>query len=187
MKRTFFPKKVKSKTGPKSTYKEEIGDKAYLMSLYGMTEVEIYQVLGFSMNTWYTWKRKHPHLTQSLEKGKLPADLEVIKSLFKRALGYEAPDVYWATLRDEKLDFEGRVIERKTKVVAMPTTRHIPPDMKAIQMWLSNRTKGRWTTVTHHKVEHSGEISHRHSQVDLSDFGLEELKVLKKYALLSSN
>ena len=187
MKRTISRTKIHNKPGPKSSYREEIGNKAYLMALYGMTEVEMCKVLECSINTWDTWKIKHPHLKECLEKGKLPTDLEVVQSLLKRAVGYEAPDTYWTTVRDEKYDSEGRIIERNARVVGIPTTRHIPADMKAIQMWLSNRTKGKWTTVTHHKVEHSGEVLLRHQQVDLSDFPTEELKVLKKYSLLSSN
>lgn len=185
--RTINHTKGKTKPGPKTTYREEIGEKAYLMCLYGMTEKEIYTVLGISNNTWERWKRDREHLRTSLDKGKLPADLKVVQALFKRALGYEAPDTYWTTVRNEKYDSEGRVIERSSRVVGIPIKKHIPPDMKAIQMWLSNRSKGRWTTVTHHKVEHSGEVNHRHTQVDLKDFSTEELKILKKYAVLSNS
>ena len=183
-KQTAKPKD--KKPGPKSTYKEEIGEKVYLMSLYGMTESEMYHVLGIRENTWHKWKRDHTHLREHLEKGKLPADLEVVKSLFKRAVGYEYKDLHWASKRREIYDANGRIVETKTEPVAIPYKKLMPPDMKAIQMWLSNRSKGRWTTVTHHKVEHSGEIHHKQQQVDLSDFSTNELKVLKKYAVLQN-
>lgn len=185
--RTKAPAKLKpGKPGPKSTYKEEIGQKAYLMALYGMTEAEMAGVLGVGINTWCKWKRDHAHLRENLERGKLPADLEVVRALFKRAVGYEYPDLHWASERREIYDANGRIVETKTKPVAIPYKRHMPPDMKAVQMWLSNRTKGRWTTVTHHKVEHSGEVLHRQQQIDLSDFSTDELKVLKKYAVLQN-
>ncbi len=190
MKRTKFNGQTKqmtrNKPGPKTTYREEIGEKAYLMALYGMVEREMCAVLGVGENTWYKWKRDHTHLHENLEKGKLPADLKVTNALFKRAIGYEYKDLHWSSQKKETYGENGQIIHAETKPVAIPYKRHMPPDMKAIQMWLSNRSKGRWTTVTHHKVEHSGEIRHRQEQIDLSDFSTEELKVLKKYSVLQN-
>ncbi len=180
------PKKKGNKPGPKTTYREEIGEKAYMMALYGMTEQEMCGVLGVGENTWRKWKRDHTHLKENLDKGKLPADLKVCTALFKRAIGYEYRDLHWASKRKETYGANGQLLHTETKPVAIPYNKHMPPDMKAIQMWLSNRSKGRWTTMTHHKVEHSGEVFHRQQQVDLTDFSTEELKILKKYSVLQN-
>ncbi len=163
---------VRGKPGPKSTFKPEIALKAYKMALYGMTEKEMMAILNVSANTWEKWKRDHPILKEKLEKGKLPADTEVASALYKRCTGFFVDDTYITVI--------------KGQIVTVPIKKYFPPDTKAIQMWLSNRSKGRWSTVTHHKVEHSGEVLHRQQQTDLSDFSTEELKVLKKYAVLQN-
>lgn len=163
---------ARKKPGPKTTFKPDIALKAYKMALYGMTEKEMCALLGVGVNTWEKWKRDHPILPEKLHKGKTPADCEVAAALYKRCVGFEVDDVHITVVKGE--------------LMTVPIKKYIPPDTKAIQMWLSNRSRGRWTTVTHHKVEHSGEIYHRQQQVDLSDFSTDELKVLKKYAVLQN-
>jgi hypothetical protein len=42
----------------------------YKLTLLGLTEVEIADVLGVSADTVYRWKTKHPEFAQALEDGK---------------------------------------------------------------------------------------------------------------------
>lgn len=167
MKRTKFPRK---KPGPKGAYSPAIAKKAFLLALYGLLEREMAEVLGVRLKTWEDWKSKYPELREQIDRGKFNADCEVVRALYKKAIGFEINSVH------VYIDRDGNAREH-------PVKKYFPPDIKAIQMWLSNRTKGRWTTIHHHKVEHSGEIAHRYQDVDLGDFTMDELKVLKKYAL----
>ena len=174
MVRTKFSIKVKrNKSGPKTAYRPTLDNRVFMLALYGLTENEMIHVLEININTWRLWKRKHPSLQEALDKGRLDADIKVAHSLYKRAVGFE-------------IDTE-QIVQNREGIIRVPTKTYYPPDMKAIQMWLSNRSKGRWTTITHHKVEHSGEILHRQQQVDLADFSTEELKTLKKYSILGQN
>ena len=170
MKRT---KPARKKPGPKSTFDPRVAEKVYNLALYGMTEREMADILGIGIHTWDKWKRDHKVLKEALERGKTAADIEVVKALYKKCTGFEVQDDHIA-------------VTPKGQVVVTPSKKYFPPDTKAIQMWLSNRTKGRWTTINHHKVEHSGEIRHRQEEVDMSDFSIEELQTLKKYSILQN-
>ena len=56
--------------------------------------------------------------------------------MLKRCLGYE----YEETTQEIRSDGNGQVIEKHVK----KTKRHIPPDIGAIQTWLSNRNNKKW-------------------------------------------
>ncbi|WHP44221.1 hypothetical protein [Pasteurella multocida] len=58
------------------------------------------------------------------------ADANVAERLYKRALGYEAPDV------------DIRVIENK--IVETPLIKHYPPDPTSAIFWLKNRQPEKW-------------------------------------------
>lgn len=175
MVRTKFNNKPvkRTKPGPKTGYRSDLDEKVYKLALYGLTDREITEVLDIRMGTWDQWKRKNPSLQAALDKGRLIADIEVAQSLYRRAVGFE--------INTEQ------IVSTREGIIRVPTRTYYPPDMKAVQMWLSNRSKGRWKTMTHHKVEHSGEILHRQQQIDLTDFSTDELKTLKKFSIVGTN
>lgn len=166
-------KKKYTKPGPKSGFRQTHADKAYKMALYGLTEDEMVGIMDIPINTWRVWKRNHPELQEALDKGRTLADIEVSHAAYKKAVGFEIDDIHVS-------------VTPSGKVVTTPIKKYFPPDMKAIQMWLSNRSKGRWTIMNHHKVEHSGEIRHRQEEVNLKDFSTDELKALKKLSVLQN-
>lgn len=97
---------------------------------YGLTDEEIGDFLGISHQTINTYKDKHPEFLESLKRGKVRSDTEVVKSLYKRAVGYEEDDVYFCS-------YQGRV----TKV---PYKKRIIPDVVAQIFWLKNRRRQDW-------------------------------------------
>lgn len=84
-----------------------------------------------SVQTFNTWKKKHPGFLESLEKGKATADGKVAKALYQRALGYAQPAVKIF------LGPGGKTIEHKY-------IERFPPDTAAAFIWLKNRQPELW-------------------------------------------
>lgn len=116
--------------GRPTKYKPEFAKQAFKMALLGLTDEEMAGVLGVSKSTFNLWKREHPVFSDSITRGKVPADADVAASLYERACGYSHREtiVGW---------YEG---EAKTKVV----TKQYPPDTQAATRWLYNRQPTRW-------------------------------------------
>lgn len=101
----------------------------------GMVERDIAAKLGVSVATFETYKNKYPEFLSSLKKGQAPVDFEVENALIKRCLGYD--------YEEETIEWDndgGERVESKVKV----TRKHMPPDVGAIQTWLSNRNNQKW-------------------------------------------
>ncbi len=75
------------------------------------------------------------------KKGKEIADAEVAKALYRRALGYEHPDVHIT-------NYQGEITE--TEII-----KYYPPDTAAAFIWLKNRSGWR----DKQEVEHSGGVN----------------------------
>ena len=83
--------------------------------------------MGIGVSTFYKWKSQSKKLKEAVKKGKEPADVMVVSALFKRCIGYDVE--------------EYRITPDGSKTT---TTRHIPPDVGAIALWLKNRCRDKW-------------------------------------------
>ncbi|MCJ7483893.1 MAG: hypothetical protein MUO31_13120 [Thermodesulfovibrionales bacterium] len=133
--------RVLSRAGRKSIYRATFPEMAYKLCLLGVTDAMMAEVFEVSEATLNTWKKKHPLFLESLKKGKVQADAEVAKALFRRACGYSHPDVHIS-------NFQG-------KITVIDITKHYPPDTAAAFIWLKNRAGWKDKQL----YEHSGEIS----------------------------
>jgi len=122
--------------GRPTIYRTEYNDQAERLCKLGFTDAELAAFFEVDEATINRWKTKHPEFCKSLKRGKDLADAEVAEKLFKRATGYEHPDV------DIKC-YEGQIIE--TEII-----KHYPPDTTAAIFWLKNRQRAKWRD----KVEH---------------------------------
>lgn len=116
--------------GRPTKYKEEYNQQAYKLCLLGHTDKELANFFEVEESTINNWKNQYPMFLESLKKGKEIADADVTDSLYKRATGYDAPDV------DIKM-FEGQIIQT-------PLIKHYPPDPTAMIFWLKNRQPKKW-------------------------------------------
>lgn len=114
--------------GRKSDYKEEYNDQAYKLCLLGHTDAELAKFFGVKEQTINNWKKKFPPFFESIKKGREPADANVAKSLYNRAIGFH----YIETHRKKEA---GKVVETKT------VKKFVPPDTAAAFIWLKNRTR----------------------------------------------
>jgi hypothetical protein len=103
-------------------------EKVEVIASMGLIDEQIAVILGISTRTLNYWK-KQPAFLQSLKRGKLKADFQIVQSLYKKAIGYETLD------------------KAKNKV-------WMPGDTTAMIFWLKNRQPDKWRE----KLEHSGYI-----------------------------
>lgn len=112
----------------------ELKDKLILiqgMARDGLTQQQIANNLGISIDTLIENKKKYSEFNDALKKGKEVIDFEVENALLKKALGYTI------TIKEEKLDKDGFVHTLEKDV-------HIPPDTTAQIFWLKNRKPNNW-------------------------------------------
>lgn len=103
----------------------------------GLSDEQIAHNVGITTSTLYEWKKKYPDFSEALARGKEVVDIEVENSLLKRAKGYDYIETTSELIADKNA--RNKAVMKVTKRV----TRHVPPDVKAIVFWLTNR-KPEW-------------------------------------------
>lgn len=126
--------------GRPTRYKAEFAEQAYKLCLLGLTDAEMAQFFGIQESTLNNWKKRHKPFMQSIEQGRIPADMEVAVKLRERAMGYTHP--------------EEKIFIHEGKVIRVQTQKHYPPDERALRLWLMNRQPGKWRDRVQH--EHGG-------------------------------
>ena len=103
----------------------------------GLSDEQIAHNIGITTTTLYDWKKKYPAFSEALARGKEVVDIEVENALLKRAKGYDYIETTSELIADKNA--KNKAVMKVTKRV----TRHVPPDVKAIVFWLTNR-KQEW-------------------------------------------
>lgn len=124
--------------GRPSDYKEEYAEQARKLCLLGFTDAELGEFFGVSEVTINAWKSKHPEFLKSIKSGKDQADADVADRLYRRAMGYEHPEV------------DIRVVAGE--IVQTPITKVYAPDPTAAIFWLKNRQRGKWRDKVEHDI-----------------------------------
>jgi len=104
----------------------------------GYTNERICGVLGINPDTFYNYLKKHSTFAESIKNAKDEADAEVIKSLYKRCLGYDYVEEH---LIYEPASKEGESVKIKE---VKKVKKHIPADPFSATIWLNNRQPGDW-------------------------------------------
>ena len=103
----------------------------------GLSDEQIAHNIGITTTTLYDWKKKYPAFSEALARGKEVVDIEVENALLKRAKGYDYIETTSELIADKNA--KNKAVMKVTKQV----TRHVPPDVKALIFWLTNR-KSEW-------------------------------------------
>jgi len=135
----------KKKVGRETDYKPEFCQRACEYAVNGATDREIAELLGVTERTLYRWKHIYPEFCQSLEMGKEIPNKRVVQSLYRRAVGYSFDAV--------KIMAPGA--GRRTPII-VPYVEHVPPDVGAAKLWLTNRDPENWREKS--EVEHTGSV-----------------------------
>lgn len=118
------------------------------LAAFGLIDEEIAIFLDIAPSSLHLYKLKHPEFSESLKRGKLLADLRVVKSLFQRANGYEHPEEKIFVV--DETDDKGNI---KKVPLRVPTIKHYPPSEVAMLSWLHNRRPQDWRDRRNEKVE----------------------------------
>jgi hypothetical protein len=114
------------KQGRPTDYRPEYNQQVYRLCLLGATDKDIAEFFDIAESTLNNWKIAHPSFMESIKKGKIEADIEIVESLHKRAKGYE--------IQETVITKEGvNVVEK-----------HFPPDPTSMIFWLKNRQPKQW-------------------------------------------
>lgn len=123
---------VARRVGRPSGFRPELAKIAYRVCLLGSTDQQLADCLGISAETLYAWKISYPEFREAIARGKTEVDANVAESLYRRAIGYD-----YETVKVFKGAPEG-------PPVVVRYIEHLPPDVRAAELWLTNRQPGRW-------------------------------------------
>jgi hypothetical protein len=117
--------------GRPTDYREEYVEQAEKLSLLGATDIQIADFFGVCESTLYLWKHTHPEFSEAIKVAKAQADTNVVRSLYRKAVGYEFDSVKIFCSKDGEV----------TKV---PYREIVPPSDTACIFWLKNRQRKDW-------------------------------------------
>ena len=101
----------------------------------GMTNQEIADKIGITKRTFTRWMSEYPEISEAVNTSKELVDYKVENALLKAALGYTA----------KKSKVIMRLRQGKLTTVEQETTiEEVPPDVRAITLWLNNRQTKKW-------------------------------------------
>lgn len=146
--------------GRPSKYQVKLNKQAESLCRLGATDKEIAEFFDIAESTFYEWKDAYPKFTEALKRGKLPADMQVVNSLHKRATGYKYKEVTYEKIDlKEKLEAEpdSEIVKEvyKKRVVV----KEVIPDTIAQIYWLNNRRsnveKGAQRWANKQEIDHT--------------------------------
>lgn len=111
----------------------------------GYSEEEIAARCGLKPSVFNVWKKKFPEFAEAIMLGRKESDLGVVKSLYKRAMGYNV--ALKKTYKLKRVDFDpdtGKKIREYEELATGIDESHVPADLKAETFWLKNRQGERW-------------------------------------------
>lgn len=141
--------------GRPTDYREEYAElaKKFFLLNKGATDADLATFLGVCEASVNNWKVAHPEFLESVKAGKEMADVEVAASLYKRAVGFEV------------------TVQKVVNGELQDCKEYVPGDVKAMQLFLSNRTHWR----DKQQLEHSGRDG---APIELAEMSAADLRRL---------
>jgi len=119
-----------------------------LCSRHGFTRDDLAAAFGAHPATINAWMRRYPAFAEAVQKGKDVFDCGVaVGSLLRRVTGYNLIEETRELRPTGEIEFDFLTGEEKPVMALVPVkqvTKHLPPDVGAIKMWLVNRAPDRW-------------------------------------------
>jgi len=138
--------------GRPSPYKPDFARIAERLCRNGATDIEVADILGISVRTFYRWCLLHDEFTAAVRVGKDAADDRVERALYQRAVGYDHVA--------EKI-----VTPKGGGPVAVPYMMHVPADVRAAMHWLAIRRPKPWAGMPEPRDDIANIIAERRKQV----------------------
>jgi len=146
----------------KSKYEKDFPERVKAMAETGMIEKDMAANLGISVPTFEQYKKKYVKFSKSLKDGKKVPDDMVESALFRRAMGYEHPDVHIS-------NYQG-------VITITDIVKHYPPDATSMIFWLKNRRPETWREKT--EIEHSDKVDNFKIDKELEQLSTEDLRIM---------
>lgn len=165
---------------PLAVWKPEMEEQVYRLALLGATKAQIAEFYGISIKLVEDWICYNPEFDRAWRRGTAEADMNVVKALYRKAVGY----TYKETTNYTRLNAEtGELMIVKQEIVE----KHHSPDAFACLKWLALRQKQQWAEVSKTSVEvnHTGiiDINMVQEQLKSPELSIDELKVALKLGL----
>lgn len=129
---------VKAKMGRPTKYKPEYARIAAALCRRGATDFELAEEFEVTTSTIWRWQCQHEEFHSAVREGKSAFDDRIERALAQRAAGY-------AYHTEKVFQFQGQIVRART-------VEHVPADVGAAKLWLTNRRPSDWQEVQ--KVEH---------------------------------
>lgn len=111
----------------------------------GLSLEEIAKRCGVSVQTLSRWAKKNSDLGQVLAQTAEVSDRMVEEMLYQAAVGYWIDQQKQMKCKQVEYDPDtGKKVREWEEMVPVKETKHIPPNLTALQFWLMNRKPGVW-------------------------------------------
>lgn len=135
---------IKTKLGRPPKYRKEFARIAGALCRRGATDLELAEEFDVTTVTIWRWTVQHEEFCSAVKVAKNSFDDRIERSLAQRAVGY--------SYNTEKVfNFQGEIV-RATVV------EHVPPDVSAARLWLTNRRPDRWQDISKREVGRPGDF-----------------------------
>jgi hypothetical protein len=153
------PKEVK-KRGPKRIFTEQDLHAVEMLTKLGATDKQIAMFFKVTTSAVEVWNKRYPDYVEARKRGGIEADMKVVQSLYKRAIGYSYIEEEYSAI-----EMDGAPIPMSQMRKVKRVKKRLPPDVKAAIKWLQVRQKETWTIVPEMIHKHSGSVNHLHRKI----------------------
>jgi len=153
---------IKNKLGRPSLYKKEYNEQVFKLCLLCATDNEIANFFNVEPSTINNWKKDYPEFLESIKEGKIQADANVAKSLYRKAVGYE--------IEEEEAKVVSQGNGQGSKIEIVKVKKYYAPDTAALSIWLKNR-RGKIKDVDDSGQETGGHKWADKQEIDLTNAG----------------
>ena len=131
----------------KGKYKEWLTEESLLRleawARDGLTDEQIADNIGIRRETLYDWKKKYPHISNALKRGKDVVDIQVENALLNKAQGITQTLIKPIKIKTVTYD-NGKRVKEEEHIEYAEEEVFVPPDTVAQIFWLKNRKPNTW-------------------------------------------
>ena len=109
----------------------------------GLTDEQIADNIGIRRETLYDWKKKYPHISNALKRGKDVVDIQVENALLNKAQGITKMLIKPIKIKTVTYD-NGKRVKEEEHIEYAEEEVFVPPDTVAQIFWLKNRKPNTW-------------------------------------------
>jgi len=118
--------------GRPTEYTSAYNEYAFRHCLLGATNEELADLFGVNLRAIGRWMVRYPSFRHAIYKGRAGADAKVANALYHSAIGYKMKDMHVSS-------------NHLGQVTQTPIIRKYPPNVAAMQIWLRNRHRSKWS------------------------------------------